>query len=123
MKIYRNGYVPDYERYLFFLNGRCIELHNIVGGKFHIYLARYRRKDIIKDSENFPVVGEISEKDIVELILSKVKRNGFKLPLLEKQGKNIDFKKLYIEEQQKKIKKLEGELIRVEATNRRFGND
>lgn len=26
MKIYRNGYVPDYERYFFFLHGRCIEL-------------------------------------------------------------------------------------------------
>ena len=33
MKIYRNGYVPGYKRYLFFLNDRCIELHNIVGGK------------------------------------------------------------------------------------------
>jgi len=75
MKIYRNGYVPGYKRYLFFLNDRCIELHNIVGGKFHIYLARYNRKEVIKDSEHFPVVGEISEKDIVELILGKVKKN------------------------------------------------
>lgn len=43
MKIYRNGYVPGYKRYLFFLHGRCIELHNIIGGKFHIFLARYKK--------------------------------------------------------------------------------
>lgn len=74
MKIYRNGYVPDYKRYLFFLNGRCIELHNIIGGKFHIFLARYKRKDVIKEPENFPVVGEISEKKIAEFILGKIKK-------------------------------------------------
>lgn len=39
------------------------------------YLARYNRKEVIKDSAHFPVVGEISEKDIVELILGKVKKN------------------------------------------------
>ncbi len=75
MKIYRNGYVPSYKRYFFFLNGRCIELHNIIGGKFHIFLARYRRRDVIKEPENFPVVGEISEKEIVEFVLGKMERN------------------------------------------------
>ena len=78
MKIYRNGYVPDYERYFFFLNGKCVELHNIISGKFHIYLARYRRKDVIKEPENFPVVGEISESELVKLILGKIKKTNIK---------------------------------------------
>lgn len=73
MKIYRNGYVPTYERYFFFLHSRCIELHNVIGGKFHFYSANYKRKDVIKEPENFPVVGEISEKELVELILGKIK--------------------------------------------------
>lgn len=72
MKIYRNGYVPSYKRYFFFLHGRSIELHNIIGGKFHLYLSRYNRKEVIKDSEHFPVVGEISENEIVKLILGKI---------------------------------------------------
>lgn len=55
---------------------------------------------------------------LVQTLACELHRNGFKLPLLEKQGKKIDFKKLYIEEQQKKIKKLEGELIRAEATKK-----
>ena len=58
----------------FFLHDRSIELHNIIGGKFHIYLSRYNRKEVMKDSEHFPVVGEISEKEVAELILSKIKK-------------------------------------------------
>lgn len=46
---------------------------------------------------------------LVQTLACELHRNGFKLQLFE--------------EQQKKIKKLEGELIRAEATNRRFGND
>lgn len=72
MKIYRNDYVPSYERYFFYLHSKCIEVENI-GGNFHIRLANYNRKEVIKDSEHFPTVGEISESEIIKLILGKVK--------------------------------------------------
>lgn len=36
---------------------------------------RFKRKDVIKEPANFPVVGEISEKEIAAFILGKIKKN------------------------------------------------
>jgi hypothetical protein len=70
MKIYLNLYSP-YKRYLFYLHGRCVEVHNVYG-RFHIHLSHYDRKTVKNDKEHFPIVGEISEKEITEFILKKV---------------------------------------------------
>ena len=75
MKLHRDGDVSDYDRSFFFLPGIGIDPHNIIVGKLHMLRARYKRKDVIKEPKNFPVVGEIGEKDIVEFILGKVDVN------------------------------------------------
>ena len=72
MKIYQNLYSP-YKRYIFFFIGRCFEVHNIFTKNFSTNVARYNQEEIKKDTEHFPVVGEIKNKDIVRLVLSKVK--------------------------------------------------
>lgn len=71
MKIYKNTYTPSYERYFFYSNNKCIEVHNIEGG-FKMQFAHYNKADVSKDPTGFPVVGNISEKEITDLILSKV---------------------------------------------------
>ena len=72
MKIYQNLYSP-YKRYIFFFIGRCFEVHNIFSKNFSVNVARYKQEEIKKDTEHFPVVGEIENKDIVKLVLSKIK--------------------------------------------------
>jgi hypothetical protein len=70
MKIYQNLYSP-HERYFFYLHGKYIEAANCTG-MFHIHFCNYDKRDVINDKEHFLVVGEISEKEITEFILSKV---------------------------------------------------
>jgi hypothetical protein len=72
MKIYQNLYSP-YKRYIFFFIGRCIEVHNIFSKNFSANIGSYNREEVEKDTEHFPVVGEIENKDIVKFVLSKIK--------------------------------------------------
>ncbi|MBO7695656.1 MAG: hypothetical protein J6W16_06845 [Methanobrevibacter sp.] len=78
MKIYRNLYTP-YKRYFFFFIGRCFEVHNIFSKNFSAGVGHYNQKEVEKDTEHFPVVGEIENKDIVKLVLGKIKETDNEL--------------------------------------------
>ena len=71
MAIYKNLYTP-YTRYFFFLKGKCFEIHNICKKDFSLYLGHYNEREVKRDSEHFPVVGEIKDKEIVNFVLSKI---------------------------------------------------
>lgn len=73
MKIYQNLYSP-YKRYIFFFVGRCFEVHNIFTKNFSASVGHYNQEEVEKDTEHFPVVGEIENKDIVKLILTNISK-------------------------------------------------
>ena len=77
-KIYRNLYTP-YKRYFFFFIGRCFVVHNIFSKNFSAGVGHYNQEEVEKDTEHFPVVGEIENKDIVKLVLGKIKETDNEL--------------------------------------------
>lgn len=78
MKIYQNLYSP-YKRYIFFFIGRCFEVNNIFTKNFSANVGHYNQEEIKKDTKHFPVVGEIENKDIVKLVLGKIKETDNEL--------------------------------------------
>ncbi|MBO7517972.1 MAG: hypothetical protein J6T31_02560 [Methanobrevibacter sp.] len=51
-------------------------MHNIFTKNFSANVGHYKQEEVEKDTEHFPVVGEIENKDIVKLVLGKIKESG-----------------------------------------------
>ena len=64
--IVRNLYQPSYESLLVYMgvSGEYAKCLWIINGKFH-GMHKFYKRDILKDRENFPIVGHVDYKTVI----------------------------------------------------------